>query len=302
MLDWLHEQASARIRRWGSGGHAHLTDMATTRTRRMDFLRYIAFGGGLLSLALVILAVLIVLEFVQVGSHPTDPGVALATTGLALFTGLLFFAAAAGAYFAYDEITTSAAANSLSAAANSATLALQMDNRYHSDRALRIRHGAVTYLANHQRDETGELRRSLELRCDNPDRISPYAADQDYRWNELTSDLTDIFNYFDWIAYLVIEKSATIDLEVVAQKFGPWIINYYQICETELEQILKNYPARWRYLKPLYDKLIEKEQKDWTNSSNQDSLPYPGPKRDDRDLNAFLLREHVRSHRGAQPG
>jgi hypothetical protein len=161
MLDWLHEQAWARIRRWGSGGPAHLTDLATTRTRRMDFLRYIAFGGGVLSLVLVILAVLVVLEIVHVGSHPTDPGVALATTGLALFTGLLFFAAAAGAYFAYDEITTSAAANSLSAAANSATLALQMDNRYHSDRALRIRHGAVTYLANHQRDETGELRRNL---------------------------------------------------------------------------------------------------------------------------------------------
>ena len=97
----------------------------------------------------------------------------------------------------------------------------------------------------------------MELHCDNPDRISPYAADQNYRWNELTSDLTDIFNYFDWIAYLVIEKSATIDLEVVAQKFGPWIINYYQICEIELDQILKNYPTRWRYLKLLYDKLIE---------------------------------------------
>ena len=276
------------------------SDMATTRTRRMDFLRYIAFGGGVLSLVLVILAVLVVLEIVHVGSHPTDPGVALATTGLALFTGLLFFAAAAGAYFAYDEITTSAAANSLSAAANSANLALQMDNRYHSDRALRIRHGAVTYLANNQRDETGELRRHLELRCDNPDRISPYATDQDYSWNELTSDLTDIFNYFDWIAYLVMEKSATIDLEVVAQKFGPWIINYYQICETELDQILKNYPARWRYLKPLYDKLVEKEEEDWNNSSNQDSPPYPGPKRDDKELNAFLLREHVRSHRGAQ--
>ena len=169
-------------------------------------------------MVLVILAVLVVLEIVQVGSHPTDPGVALATTGLALFTGLLFFAAAVGAYFAYDEITTSAAANSLSAAANSATLALQMDNRYHSDRALRIRHGAVTYLANHQRDATGELRRTLQLHCDNPDSISPYAADQDYRWNELTSDLTDIFNYFDWIAYLVIEKSATIDLEVNSTK------------------------------------------------------------------------------------
>jgi hypothetical protein len=274
--------------------------MATTRTRRTDILLYIAFGGGVLSLVLVILAVLVVLEIVQVGSHPTDPGVALATTGLALFTGLLFFAAAAGAYFAYDEITTSAAANSLSAAANSATLALQMDNRYHSDRALRIRHGAVTYLANHQRDATDELRRTLQLHCDNPDSISPYAADQDYRWNELTSDLTDIFNYFDWIAYLVIEKSATIDLEVVAQKFGPWIINYYQICETELDQILKDYPARWRYLKPLYDKLIAKEQKDWNDSSNQDSPPYPGPKRDDKELDAFLLREHVRSHRGAQ--
>ena len=276
------------------------TRTAKTTPRRMTLLRYIAYTGGLLSLGLVILAVLVAFERLSVGGHPTDPGVALATTGLALFTGLLFFAGAVTAYFAYDEITTSAAANKLSADANKANLALHMDNRFVSDRALRIRHGAVTFLAKHQRDENGQFRRSLDLHCPNPDSISPYSTDETNRWNELPSDLIDLLNYFDWIGYLALEKPETIDSEVVAQKFGPWIINYYQLCEIEIEHILSSYPARWRHLKPLYYELIKDEEEDWNNTRNNNTPPYRA-KREEHELDAFLLREHVRSHRGASP-
>jgi hypothetical protein len=274
--------------------------MVETRPRRMTLLRYIAYTGGLLSLGLVILAILFAFERLNLGGRETDPGVALATTGLALFTGLLFFAGAVTAYFAYDEITTSAAANKLSADANKATLALQMDNRFVGDRALRIRHGAVTFLAKYQRKENGEPRRSVDLHCPNPDRISPYSTDETNRWNDLPSDLIDLFNYFDWIGYLAIEKPETIDLEVVAQKFGPWIRNYYQLCENEIEHILSSYPARWRYLKPLYNALIKDEEEDWNNARKNNSPPYRA-KREEHELDAFLLREHVRSHRGASP-
>jgi hypothetical protein len=280
--------------------------MAKRRKQPLTWLLRIAIVGGLLSLGLIALGFVVTLELFPLGKHGTDPGVALATMALALFTGLLFLFGAVTAIFAYEEISTSAVANSLSAAANSATLALQMDNRFHSDRALRIRHGAVIFLSKHQRDKNGELRRDLDLHCHDPELVSPYATvvspyatDENHRWNDLTSDLIDICNYFDWIGYLATEKSATIDLEVVAQKFGPWIINYYQICEKEVDQILSDYPARWRYLKPLYTSLVQKEAEDWNKGSKDNSRPYPGTKRGDDEIDAFLLREHVRSHRGS---
>jgi hypothetical protein len=281
--------------------------MEKARPRRMGLLRYIAVGGGLLSLVLIVLAVLVAFDRFRVGTHETDPGVALATTGLALFTGLLFFAAAVTAYFAYDEISTSTISNRLSADANEAladankaNLALQMDNRFNSDRALRIRHGSVTFLAKHQSDENGELRRDLDLDCRDFERLSPYATDKAHRWNDLPSDLIDLFNYFDWIGYLALEKPKTIDLDVVAQKFGPWIIEYYHICEKEIDQIRINYPARWRYLKRLYEKLVQKEEVDWNNNSTADSPSYR-EKDSPEEIAAFLFREHARSHRGATP-
>ena len=70
----------------------------------------------------------------------------LATGALALFTAFLWLAAVITARFARSEISTSTAVNS-------ANLTLQPDNRFNSDRALRIRHGAVRFLA-----ETGKYR------------------------------------------------------------------------------------------------------------------------------------------------
>jgi len=212
-----------------------------------------------------------------------DPGVGLATIGLALFTGLLFLAAAVTAFFAYEEI-------SRSTAAHSANLALQMDNRFHSDRALRIRHGAVTFLANHQRDSNGELKRELDLACYH--NISPYDTKQAL-WHGLTSDLIDLFNYFDWMGYLADEKTKAVKEEVIAQKFGPWIINYYQTCKDELAVVQDIYPTRWRHLPRLYKRLIQREIDQYERIGE----PYPGERKPEQ-INAFLQREHIRSHRG----
>jgi hypothetical protein len=275
--------------------------MAFRRINPLTLLIGIALIGGLIALCLVVLGFVVTLELFPLGEHGTDPGVALATMALALFTGLLFVFGAATAIFAYEEIRASSIANKLSAGANSAALALQMDNRFNSDRALRIRHGAIIFLAKHQKDENGEVKRNLDLECCDAESVSPYATAETNRWNNLPSDLIDLFNYFDWIAYLVIERGETIDLEVVAQKFGPWIISYYQICEKEIEDVLTLYPARWRYLKPLYEKLIQREEEYWDKNSNENSPPYREPVRKHHEIDAFLRREHVRSHRGVNP-
>src|SRR5215210_788159 len=88
-----------------------------------------------------------------------DAGVVLATGALALFTAFLWCSAAITARFARTEILTSSAVSS-------ADLTLKLDNRFHSDRALRIRHGAVIFLAQ---------KRNLRIACDH--NISPYGAE-----------------------------------------------------------------------------------------------------------------------------
>jgi hypothetical protein len=247
-------------------------------------------------LSFVLLIVLVVLGsevlkqiFVEGSLGGPDPGLGLATAGLALFTGLLFVAAAATAIAAKEEISTSTAVNS-------ADLALAMDNRFHSDRALRIRHGSVAFLASNQVDSNGDLKRQVDLHCYH--NISPYGTTQKL-WCGLTSDLIDLFNYYDWMGYLADERTKAIDEEVVAQKFGPWIINYYQMCKEELAMVQEEYPGRWHYLKPLYNKLIEREAARY--KEERPDNPYNG-KRSPEQIEDFLRREHTRSHRGFNPG
>ncbi len=228
--------------------------MRDGRTWGMRRLRLLTWVGGIASVLLILTAVAVTVEALGVGeaiglTHDSDPGVAFATAGLAIFTGLLFFAGAVAAGVAAQEIYTTTDINS-------ANLALQLDNRAHSDRALRIRHGAVSYLVE-TREDLKELK--AEFTCDAQD-ISPYSIDQE-PWRGLNSDLIDLFNYFDWIGYLA-DGNKAIDREVVAQKFGPWIIMYYQICRDELALVRRRYPARWRYLTSLYERLIQRE-KDW---------------------------------------
>jgi hypothetical protein len=206
-----------------------------------------------------------------------DLGIMAATAALALFTAFLWLSAAMTARFAHREISTSTAVNS-------ANLTLQLDNRFNSDRALRIRHGAVRFLAE---------QRHVPINCEYD--ISPYRTDQS-SWYGLTSDLIDQFNYFDWIGYLTSDECQAIEREVVRQKLGPWIIAYYEMCRAEIDEVQEHHPDRWVYLDPLYADLIERRKK-WY-ADNREPLPRFD---DEEELNAFLQREHVRSHRGFHP-
>ncbi len=91
--------------------------------------RLALLAAGIVS---AILSVFLIVVAIRLSPHifapefEGDPGVGLATAGLALFTGLLFLAAAITAFFAYEQISTSTAVNS-------ADLALQLDNRFTSE-------------------------------------------------------------------------------------------------------------------------------------------------------------------------
>jgi hypothetical protein len=233
-------------------------------------------AGGLLIFAVLALGVWM---YLAPPSEHVDVGVVLATGALALFTALLWFAAAITARFARTEISTSTAVNS-------ANLTLQLDNRFNSDRSLRIRHGAVKFLAE---------KRGLAIHCDYD--ISPYRTDPKHLWYGLPSDLIDLFNYFDWIGYLTDEEeSNAIDREVVRQKLGPWILNYYDMSQAEIDSVQEHHPDRWVYIDSLYDDLIERRKK-WYAANNKT----PPAIDTQQELNAFLQREHVRSHRGFHP-
>jgi hypothetical protein len=239
--------------------------------------RLVLLAAGIVS---AILSVFLFVVAIRLSPHilapefEGDPGVGLATAVLALFTGLLFLSAAITAFFAYEQISTTTAVNS-------ADLSLQLDNRFNSDRGLRIRHGAVTFLAN-QRD--------VNWHCYH--NISPYCTDQQV-WYGLTSDLVDIFNYLDWIGYLSDERTKAVDREVVGQKFGPWLINYYQLCQDEIEQVRDKDPTRWQYLPRLYDDLIRREKDLYAMLGK----PYHA-ERETKEIDVFLRMEHIRSHRG----
>jgi hypothetical protein len=213
-----------------------------------------------------------------------DKGVVVATGALALFTAFLWLAAAITARFARAEISTSTAVNS-------ANLTLQLDNRFNSDRALRIRHGAVRFLAE---------KRGVDLGCDYD--ISPYHSDPRNRWNGLTSDLIDLFNYFDWIGYLTDEdESNAIDREVLRRKLGSWIINYYDMCKADIENVQKHHADYWVHLGPFYKDLLERRKKWYAENKKRGSASDEEEEDTEEELNAFLQREHVRSHRGFHP-
>ena len=225
--------------------------------------------GVLLMLAIALLGrELYLQDFPPDAPHRGDAAVALATVALALFTGLLWLAAAITARFARNELATSTAVNS-------ADLTLRLDNRAQTDRALRIRHGAVAFL----RDNKNAL--GLVFSCDDHD-ISPCSGAEDQElWCGLNSDLIDLFNYYDWIGYLTSSESDAIDREVALRRFGPWIWNYYSACKEEMDVVKTNFPGHWKDLDNLYEELNEREEFKH------------------EEIAAFLLREHVRSHRGS---
>jgi len=241
--------------------------------------------GCLLILAVVLLGLwmILLLTVFEIPEH-VDVGVAIATGALALFTALLWFAAAITARFARTEISTSTAVNS-------ANLTLQLDNRFNSDRALRIKHGAVRFLAK---------KWDVHIDCDH--NISPYFDDPHNLWNGLlTSDLIDLFNYFDWIGYLTSEESEAIDREMLRRRLGAWIITYYDMCKEELDYVREHYADRWIHLGPFYDDLLAR-RKNWYAENNKPLPASEGTERNTKEeLSAFLQREHVRCHRGFHP-
>ena len=237
--------------------------------------------GFLIVLAgLVILAVLYVVTLLVFSGNSTSGNAALSTlAAMGAITGVIgsvvagYYGVQARLYGTERQVS------------NSANLTLQLDNRFNSDRALRIRHGAVRFLAE---------KRNVPIHCEYD--ISPYRTDPSNRWYGLPSDLIDLFNYFDWIGYLTSEESNAIDREVVRQKFGPWIIAYYDMCRPEIDAVQEQRPDHWLYLEPLYEDLVKRRMK-WY-ADNRKALPIFA---DEKELNAFLLREHVRSHRGFHP-
>src|SRR5215207_9933883 len=129
-----------------------LSPSRKAKDRRFEWeFRFSLLIGIILMIALVVLAWRIYTHYAIAPSRkevPVDIGVMVATAALALFTAFLFLAAAVTARFARTEISTSTAVSS-------ANLTLQLDNRFNSDRALRIRHGAVMFLVKkrHLEDE-----------------------------------------------------------------------------------------------------------------------------------------------------
>src|SRR5215211_7000037 len=169
---------------------------------------WVSILGGLLLMLLVLALVLRLNPLDMYNKLPkeesklnyVDVGVVLATGSLALFTAFLWCSAAITARFARAELLTSSAVNS-------AKLTLQLDNRFNSDRALRIRHGAVKFLAK---------KRNLLIDCHHD--ISPYGTEKSSFRYGLSSDLIDLFNFFDWIGFLTSKESNAIEREVVRQK------------------------------------------------------------------------------------
>lgn len=255
-----------------------LSPSKKARDRRFEWeFRLFLAAGATLMIGLVALALVFYFN-PPTGEEPVDRGVMVATAGLALFTAFLWLAAAFTARYARTEMSTSTAVNS-------ANLTLQLDNRFNSDRALRIRHGAVRFLAE---------RRDVTIHCEED--ISPYRTEPSNRWYGLTSDLIDLFNYFDWIGYLTSEECEAIEREVVRQKLGPWIMAYYEMCRAEIDEVQEHHPDRWVYIDSLYKDLIDRRKKWYADRTE------PLPRFDDEEqLNGFLQREHVRSHRGFDP-
>jgi hypothetical protein len=256
------------------------------RNQVFEGLFWVSIIVGLLVMA-VVLTIVVILGWLMYSDPTHDPvpgvdgGVVFATGSLAFFTAFLWCAAAITARFARGEI-------SASTAVSSATLTLQLDNRFNSDRALRIRHGAVKFLAE---------RRKLHIDCDHD--ISPYSTDKSNLWYGLSSDVIDLFNYFDWIGYVTSEEGNAIDREVLRRKLGPWIIHYYDMCKTELDVVQAYHADSWIYLAPLYEAMIEKRN-EWYADNNKNP-PVVDNEKHEKSLNDFLEREHIRSHRGFNP-
>lgn len=275
-----------------------------------------------------ILAILLLSDFSSLSTLQPEPkdtsseiataratiGLTIATVALAAFTSLLVAGTVIIARYtartvdhARREFKASTEARELTNTVNSADLTLRLDERFHSDRALRIRHGAATFLLQKRGSP-------LRISADSNERMGPPTAesngechnnislycDQAHKYG-LNSDLIDIFNYFDLIGYLV--EVEAINQEMVWQKFAPWVETYYEVCQQQRMEARRQSPDIWEYLDKLYDGFIRREE-EWLTKHQHlypDGYEEPTEEQQEELRNAWLRMEHVRSHRGSTP-
>ena len=126
-------------------------------------------------------------------------GLAVATAVLAGFTFLLVSVAIRSAIYARDQIDAAMEDIRVAMREQSADFTFRLHDDLHSDRVLRIRHGAVMYLQQERRKDQNKRTPELDWYCTDK-HLSPY-FDQPVL-SGLNADLIDVLNVLDQIAYL----------------------------------------------------------------------------------------------------
>jgi hypothetical protein len=203
---------------------------------------------------------------------------AIISVVLASFTLLLWILAVITALFARNQLASAIQQADEANRRSKADFTLRLHDTFHNERTLRIRHGAATFLLR-ERGVKG-------WRCDKD--ISPY-SDQGITCG-LSTDLIEIFSFFDRIAYLIY-KSKVLDKTIEVQKYGTWVKYYYDACKPKIDEVQLNYPYVWPDLERFHN-----EVNDWMKD-HPPPRPLSSPREEEQRLNDFLIREHTRSHR-----
>jgi hypothetical protein len=211
----------------------------------------------------------------------------------ALFTGVGFVGIVATILFQLEDFKRRtresteaqqqyAQAQRQATAVTSADLMLRLTEYFNSDRFLRVRHGAVTHLRLiHLQRQSATLPSTLQYWNCSKD-ISPYSQDSLHE-SGLNTDLVEVFNFFNMVGDLVEEKAIREDIAL--ETFAFWIRFYYISCKEEVEQLLRSTAEQetWKNMTSFYDMAAGKYGAE---------LPREA-------INAILIREHARTHRGA---
>jgi hypothetical protein len=158
----------------------------------------------------------------------------------------------------------------------SAEFTLRLHDDFHSDRALRVRHGAVMHL---------KEQRGLDWDCD--ENISPH-YDQAIRPDGLNSDVVDVLNMLDRVGFLAYDRESPVVNEAMAlDRFGRRVKFYYEACKKEIEDVRRENDRTWWHLNWFYERY----------NSSRKAAEYT-----EEAIDRFLKTEHVRSHRGSGIG
>jgi hypothetical protein len=213
-------------------------------------------------------------------------GLAVATAVLAGFTFLLVSVAIRSAIYARDQIDAAMEDIRVAMREQSADFTFRLHDDLHSDRVLRIRHGAVMFLQQERskdprsKDYTSEL----DWTCD--DTISPH---WDQAEDGLNADLVEVLNILDRIAYLTCEAKV-VNEKMAMDRFGSKVQYYYEACEPQINALRAEEKGTWQDLRTFYISYRRK----WCKI-----LRVSAQRRTPKEINQFLRVEHVRSHRGS---